>query len=194
MSALLTHPVALHAERTDDPATVRWVTTRLAVACLHKAGDETVLAALRTEGVVVAVTLDADRVEVTAADGKDWRELGTRVREALADELAAAVQEHGADDSVLLDVASAVLEEQVGALARTHGGSLAVLDVTEGVVTVGRSGACGHCPAASATVNRTFEEALRDQAPGVRTVRSVDDGSTGRGRRTLLGLPTLRRG
>jgi NFU1 iron-sulfur cluster scaffold homolog, mitochondrial len=186
-----TMTVPLHAERTADPRVVRWITTVLAASCLSETG--TVLGHLVERGLVAEVAVGGRWIDVRCTGGQDWLELGEPVRRALDHEITAAVAAHGAGDAVLRTVASCVLEQQVGELARTHGGSLEVLEARDGVVTVGRAGACGHCPAAEVTVHRMFEAALRAEIPTVVGVRSSGHRPEAAGRRTLLGLPGLRR-
>ena len=171
----MTLAAALHPERTDDPRVVSWVTTLLATTCLSRIED--VLPDLRRAGSVATVDLRPGYVDVRAADPDQWRRLGPAVRRELGHDIQRAVARHGADDEVLLEVAEKVLEQSVAELVRSHGGQLRVVSARDGVVTVARSGACGHCPAAAITVNSRFEQALRAQLPTLRGVRSVSHGT-----------------
>jgi len=171
----MTVTTALHPQRTSDPQVVSWVTSLLASACLGK-GDRVVLQELREQGSVVDVGVRPGRVEVRADREQAWRRLGPLVRSQLASDIADAVGRHGDDDEALLEVARTVLETRVAGMARSHGGLLEVVAAHEGIVTVSRSGACGHCPAAALTVNVKFEAALRAEVPTLRAVRSVGAG------------------
>ena len=167
----MTSRVLLHAESSDDPAVVSWVTSLVATASLRP-DDSPLLGELVAEGVVTEVCISPGRIDVTAAAGQSWRVLGRTVRVALGDQLQRAIDRHARDDVTLQAVADVVLTQQVGALARSHGGLLTVDEVADGVVTLGRSGACGHCPAAMSTVNDRFETALRREVPWLKHVRS----------------------
>jgi Fe-S cluster biogenesis protein NfuA len=50
------------------------------------------------------------------------------------------------------------------------GGDVELVDVSEGVVTVRLSGACGSCPMATMTLRHGIERALKEQVPEVKEV------------------------
>jgi len=59
----------------------------------------------------------------------------------------------------------------VQAYARSHGGSIELLQVSEeGDVTIRMAGACRGCPMSSLTLKHGIEEQLRLLVPGVRKV------------------------
>lgn len=59
-------------------------------------------------------------------------------------------------------------------LAESHGGSIEVVDVADGVVKVKMHGTCDGCASSSATLTYGLEEALRRQWPGFRRLEEVD--------------------
>jgi Fe-S cluster biogenesis protein NfuA len=54
-----------------------------------------------------------------------------------------------------------LLAGSVGALAASHGGSIALVSVVDHTVTVRMSGACDGCPGASTTLRDVLERELR---------------------------------
>ena len=53
---------------------------------------------------------------------------------------------------------------------RADGGDVELIDVSEGVVTVRLTGACGGCPMATMTLKNGIERALKEQVPEVKEV------------------------
>ena len=96
----------------------------------------------------------------------------------------AAGRDAASDDVALHAAALEALAGEVGELARSHGGSIALESVRDGVVTVRMRGACAGCPAAGLTLHARLERELRHRVPGLVEIRSVDGGSG----RTFLGL------
>ncbi|MDQ0834309.1 Fe-S cluster biogenesis protein NfuA [Streptomyces achromogenes] len=63
------------------------------------------------------------------------------------------------DDAQLYRVAREVLAGEVGDFARSHGGSIELLDVRDGIVTVRLGGTCHGCPASWFTLHQRLERA-----------------------------------
>jgi Fe-S cluster biogenesis protein NfuA len=72
------------------------------------------------------------------------------------------------------DAVNAALEE-VRPYAESHGGSIDVESVTDGVVRVRMLGSCDGCPSSSATLTYGVEEALRKHWADFRRLEVVDD-------------------
>ena len=53
------------------------------------------------------------------------------------------------------------------------GGNVELVDVTDGIVKVRLTGACGGCPMASMTLKHGVERALKEQVPEVKEVVAV---------------------
>ena len=53
------------------------------------------------------------------------------------------------------------------------GGDVQLIDVTDGVVKVKLTGACGGCPMATMTLKGGIERALKEEVPGVKEVVAV---------------------
>ena len=53
---------------------------------------------------------------------------------------------------------------------RADGGDVELIDVSDGIVTVRLTGACGGCPMATMTLKNGVERTLKDQIPEVKEV------------------------
>jgi Fe-S cluster biogenesis protein NfuA len=73
----------------------------------------------------------------------------------------------GADQGVRDRVARVIAEEAAPAL-QMDGNGVEVLDVSDGVVSVRLTGACGNCPSSVYAVVMGLEEVVRRRVPEVR--------------------------
>ncbi len=71
-------------------------------------------------------------------------------------------------------VAVAAALEEVRPLVESHGGSIQVEGIKDGVVTVRLAGTCDGCPSSSATLTYGVEVALRERWPHFRRLEVVD--------------------
>jgi len=63
--------------------------------------------------------------------------------------------------------------EKVRPMLRADGGDVQLVDVSDGVVKVKLTGACGGCPMASMTLKHGIERLLHEQVPDIKEVISV---------------------
>ena len=56
---------------------------------------------------------------------------------------------------------------------QADGGNIELVDVTDGIVKVRLTGACGGCPMSQMTLKMGVERALKQQVPEVKSVESV---------------------
>ncbi|MFF6783741.1 NifU family protein [Streptomyces sp. NPDC012510] len=138
------------------------------------------LAALLADGILARITLDGEAVVTRLGAGRDWAREGARVRTALhaaledpAVWIPVAGTPAGDDDAQLYGVAREVLAGEVGEFARSHGGSIDLIDVCDGIVTVRLGGACSGCPASWFTLHQRLERQLRRSHPGLLRVRNI---------------------
>ncbi|WP_327318789.1 NifU family protein [Streptomyces sp. NBC_01235] len=138
------------------------------------------LAALLTDGTLTQIALEPAAVVTRLGADRTWPEEGARVRSALhaaLDDPAGWIPATGTapcdDDAQLYGVAREVLAGEVGDFARSHGGTIDLVDVRDGVVTVRLGGACHGCPASWFTLHQRLERQLRRHHPGLREVRNV---------------------
>ena len=71
------------------------------------------------------------------------------------------------------EAVAAALEE-VRPVVESHGGSIEVAEIADGVVKVRMMGTCDGCPSSSATLTYGVEEALRKHWAGFRRLEEVD--------------------
>ncbi|MEU6538540.1 NifU family protein [Streptomyces sp. NPDC047000] len=185
--------IPLHPQTVPDrPDQLRWIVPAATLTCT---GAPTAvprpLAALLDDGTLAEIMVEPAAVVTGLGAGRTWRGDGPRVRTALHTALAdpdgwhAGSGEPGGDaglhDALLHDAAQDVITELVGPHARSHGGSIDLLGVSDGVVTVRLGGACHGCPAAWFTLHQRLERLLRRRCPYLVEVRHTGPGGTKEG-------------
>ncbi|MEU2896511.1 NifU family protein [Streptomyces sp. NPDC088106] len=138
------------------------------------------LAALLADGTLTRITVEPAAVVTHLAPGRTWAAEGARVRSALhaaleepAAWIAAPDPGGSGEDALLYAAAQEVLAGEVGDFARSHGGTIDLVDAVDGVVTVRLGGACHGCPASWFTLHRRLEDGLRRRHPALREVRGA---------------------
>ena len=63
--------------------------------------------------------------------------------------------------------------EKIRPALQADGGNIELVDVTDGVVKVKLTGACGGCPMSQMTLKMGVERTLKQQVPEVKSVESV---------------------
>ncbi|MDR1784737.1 MAG: NifU family protein [Endomicrobium sp.] len=64
--------------------------------------------------------------------------------------------------------------ESVKPQLKLDGGNIELIDVSEdGIVKVMLTGACGHCPMSSMTLQHTVANAIKQAVPEIKEVRSI---------------------
>ncbi len=63
--------------------------------------------------------------------------------------------------------------EKIRPALQADGGNIDLVDVTEGVVTVRLTGACGSCPMSTMTLRQGVEQILREEVPEVKELVAV---------------------
>jgi Fe-S cluster biogenesis protein NfuA len=71
--------------------------------------------------------------------------------------------------------AEAALQEEVLPYIHSHGGTLEVLDVTDGVVRVRMAGSCSGCTGSTVTLRNGVEQALQQGMPGFAALEVEED-------------------
>lgn len=173
-----THPVT-----TPDPDVLRWVVPDgLLPFTGEVAQAPALLQALIDDGTLGSVRVDAGGVLTLLGRGHSWREEGSRVRSALVDALGApeswegdATAHASGPDDALEAAARQITAGSLGSFVNSHGGSLVVRSVHDGVVEVSMAGSCEECPAAEITMHARFEHLLRRRCPWLVKVRRVEE-------------------
>jgi len=83
----------------------------------------------------------------------------------------------GEGESVLKEQARLAVEdalEEIRPYAESHGGSIELESIAEGVVTVRMLGSCDGCPSSSATLTHGVEDALRKHWADFRRLELID--------------------
>lgn len=174
--------IPLHPQRVPDhPDRLRWIIpTGILTSTGPIAEAPAPLAALLNDGTLAEITVEPAAVVTRLGGGRSWPSEGARVRTALhtalADPAGWVPSEQGhwpSGDALLEDAARDLLTGPVGDFARSHGGTIDLVGVQDGVVTVRLGGACHGCPAAWITLHQRLERELRRRYPGLREVRNV---------------------
>lgn len=168
----MTSVVALHPEAGAVPEEVRWL---VPAAALPAPGTAVrvpgALAALLADGTLAQVRVLPGCVVTRAPSAAEWRRIGPRVRRALTAALAepgewgVAETDGGAADRAIMAAARRLVAGELGDYVRSHGGSIELADVRDGVVGVRLRGACHGCPAAEITLRTRVERRLREECP-----------------------------
>lgn len=154
--------ITLHPEATTDPRTLRWVTNTEPPAA--------VLQGLIDDGTLAAVDVGPSEIRTRLSTDRTWVDDGPRVRSALFAALAGT-----ATTGSLRDRVAAVLRREVAPLVDSHGGAIDIVSLSDGVLTVSLTGACGSCTLRSNTLRTLVGNAVRSRFPEIRGVRAVRD-------------------
>lgn len=191
-------PVSVYAEMTPNPATMRFVSSRLLV------GDGRLLefrAPEETEGVsplaekvfnlpfVTGVFVASNFVTVTKNNSVTWDLVQLELREYIQEYLntdgrvvyedapAQAMADANERASTHADAKGPddekiirVLEEYIRPAVEGDGGHIAFRSYDDGVVTVTLRGSCSGCPSSLVTLKQGIENMLKHEVPGVREV------------------------
>ncbi|WKZ65230.1 MAG: NifU family protein [Flavobacteriales bacterium] len=197
-TAMKRPPVTVYAEMTPNPATMRFVSSRLLVQdgrlLEFRAPDEPVGVSPLAEKVfnlpfVTAVFISGNFISVTKNASVDWDLVQLELREYIQDYLntdgrvvyedAPAQALADANERATTHAAPAgpdderiirVLEEYIRPAVEGDGGHIAFKSFTDGVVTVSLRGSCSGCPSSMVTLKQGIENLLRHEVPGVREV------------------------
>ncbi|MBS1583482.1 MAG: NifU family protein [Bacteroidetes bacterium] len=191
-------PVSVYAEMTPNPATMRFVSSRLLVPDgrmleFRKAEEADTVSPLAAKvfdlPFVTGVFISGNFITVTKNDSIDWDLVQMELREYIQEYLNAdgrvvladAPAQHLADaneratthtDPVTEEDRKIiqVLEEYVRPSVEGDGGHIAFRSFKDGVVTVTLRGSCSGCPSSMVTLKGGIENLMRQMVPGVREV------------------------
>ncbi|MBK6886647.1 MAG: NifU family protein [Tetrasphaera sp.] len=170
----MTRLVPMHPEEvTGDPRSLAWVMDPASVpvqgvvaSVPGRLGD------LVSAGIVCRVAALPGSVVVTLGDRATWARDGAVVRTALHEALGEPEGWRVAesDDAAIAAAVTEFLEGPAADVVRRHGGSVRVVGVVDGTVTLEVGGACAGCPAAGLTIGTTLHHGIREEVAGVREV------------------------
>jgi Fe-S cluster biogenesis protein NfuA len=179
----------MHAERTPNPESVKWVLGRAIVpdgGCATfgpevDAGISPLAAILLAVEGVERILLGSDFVTITKSSEVAWSELAGPVPAAIrawavSDEPALgpawAPPEAIEDDAVVARIRR-ILDLEIAPYVAQDGGEIALEGFYDGVVRVRLRGACEGCPSSTITLKMGIEARLREEIPEVQSVEAV---------------------
>jgi Fe-S cluster biogenesis protein NfuA len=179
----------MHAERTPNPNSIKWVLGRPLVeggASAHFAARpaaEVSPLAHRLFGVegVTGVFLASNFVTVTKRDEVEWTDLAQPIAEALKACLGAGQAalgpafeaEERAGESEVVDRIRRVLDQEIRPAVARDGGDVVFAGFRDGIVELYMQGSCSGCPSSTATLRMGIEARLREAIPEVQGVEAL---------------------
>jgi Fe-S cluster biogenesis protein NfuA len=179
----------MHAERTPNPHSIKWVLGELLAPSGVTAefpapvSREVSPLAARLFAVpgVVGIFLASNFVTVTKTEDADWEELGQPLIDAIVEFAGSGEKALGpefvpagptGDEPVVARIRQ-ILEDEVRPAVAMDGGDVSFIRFRDGVVEVQLQGACVGCPSSTATLRFGIEGRLREAIPEVQKVVSV---------------------
>jgi Fe-S cluster biogenesis protein NfuA len=176
----------MHAERTPNPNSIKWVLGRAVVDGSGSAHFDAVpasdvtphAAALFGIDGVVGVFLASNFVTVTKRPEIEWTDIAQSVVDALkgcleggGPALGPAWQpvEQSGEGEVVARILR-ILEEEVRPAVAMDGGDIVFAGFRDGIVELYMQGSCSGCPSSTATLKHGIEARLRDEVPEVQGV------------------------
>ena len=176
----------MHAERTPNPNSIKWVLGQPVVEGTHSAHFDAapdpdvsplVDKLFQVDGVTV-VFLASNFITVTKREDVEWTDIASSIVDAIRECLegggsalgpAFEAQSAASEDEVVARIRS-ILEEQVRPAVAQDGGDIVFAGFRDGIVELYLHGSCAGCPSATATLKYGIEGLLREAIPEVRGV------------------------
>jgi Fe-S cluster biogenesis protein NfuA len=179
----------MHAERTPNPNSIKWVLGRRIVEGTAGAFFESeptrevsplAHQLFQIDGVL-EVFFAANFATISKRDDVEWLDIAAPIAEALKTHLGSGDSALGpgyredaaAADGDLVARIRRLLDEEVRPAVARDGGDIVFAGFREGVVELHMRGACSGCPSATATLKLAVETRLREAIPEVREVMAV---------------------
>lgn len=176
----------MHAERTPNPNSIKWVLGQDVADVVSSASFEGTVSAdvsplaapiLDVEGVE-SVFLGPTFITVTKNDGGEWTELAAPIVAAIKAWAATGESALGAafvipevaDDDEVVSQIRTILERDVRPMVESDGGEISFAGYHDGIVEVILQGACAGCPSSSITLKMGIEARLKEEIPEVKSV------------------------
>lgn len=179
----------MHAERTPNPNSIKWVMNRSLAGDaggVHfgertSPGVSPLAAALFEVEGVEGVFLGPDFVTVSKSAGAEWTDLAPPVVASIKRWAALGTPALGpeweppvraADDEVEARIRD-ILEREVRPYVESDGGEIVFAGFSDGVVRVHLQGSCAGCPSSSITLKLAIEGRLKEAIPEVHSVVAI---------------------
>lgn len=176
----------MHAERTPNPNSIKWVLGRTVADVVGSASFSTSISKevsplaapiLEIEGVE-GVYLGPTFVTVTKAEGLEWTLLASPIVAAIKAWVASGESALGpayepperADEDEITAKIRLILERDIRPYVEQDGGEIRFARYHDGVVEVVLQGACAGCPSSSITLKMGIESRLKQEIPEVQSV------------------------
>jgi Fe-S cluster biogenesis protein NfuA len=173
----------MHAERTPNPNSIKWVLGRVIVkpgATAHfdspPSEDVSPLASrLFAIDGVVGVFVASNFTTVTKRDDVEWADIAEQVVAAIKACLGAGedalgpafeYEEQAAEADVVARIRQ-VLDEEIRPVVAMDGGDIVFSGFRNGIVELYMHGSCSGCPSSTATLKYGIETRLRELIPEV---------------------------
>lgn len=176
----------LHAERTPNPDSIKWVVGEPmvrdgATAYFSECPPEDVsplAAALFGIAGVTGVFFASNFTTVTKLPSVEW----TDIAQPIVDAIKACFESGGlvlgpafvppdaADEGEVVARIRSILDEEVRPAVARDGGDIVFAGFRDGMVEVYMHGACSGCPSSTATLKHGIEARLREEIPEVEGV------------------------
>ena len=179
----------MHAERTPNPNSIKWVMGRRIVEGTVSAsfdapparGVSPLAHQLFSVDGVVGVSLAADFATVSKREDVEWVDIAQSIVDVLKKHLGSGEPALGPDYQAVAAEASGalvqricrILDDEIRPAVARDGGDILFVGFHEGVVELQMRGACSGCPSATATLKMVVESRLREEIPEVREVVAV---------------------
>jgi Fe-S cluster biogenesis protein NfuA len=179
----------MHAERTPNPNSIKWVMGRRIVEGTASASFEAPPARdvsplahqLFSVDGVVGVFFAANYATVSKREEAEWVDIAQPIVDALRNHLGSGEPALGPGyQAVAVEASGAlvmricrVLDEEIRPAVARDGGDIVFMGFRDGVVELQMRGACSGCPSATATLKMAIESRLREEIPEVREVVAV---------------------
>lgn len=179
----------MHAERTPNPNSVKWVLGQGvvgsgrgtgAVSFAEPPGEEVSPLAERLFAVdgVVSVLLGPDFVTVSKEAEREWTDLAPPIVAGIKEWAGGGQDALGpaweppdpADEDETITKIRRVIEEDVQPYVAMDGGEITFAGYRDGVVEVYLRGACAGCPSSTITLKVGIEARLKEEVPEVISV------------------------
>jgi NFU1 iron-sulfur cluster scaffold homolog, mitochondrial len=191
-------PVSVYAEMTPNPASMRFVSSRMLLVddrlLEFRNPEETEKVSPLAEKIfnlpfVTGVFISSNFITVTKNDIVTWDLVQLELREYIQDYLntdgrvvyddapAQALADANERASTHAEAKSEedkkiiqALEEYITPAVEADGGHIAFRSFNDGIVTVSLRGSCSGCPSSMVTLKQGIENLLKHEVPGVREV------------------------
>jgi len=179
----------MHAERTPNPNSIKWVLSEPVVQGVAAAHFDTAPAAevsplaaalFAVEGVV-GVFLGPNFVTVSKREELEWADLAEPIVGGIKGWVASKTEALGAayeppdrgDEGELVSRIVAILENEVRPYVQQDGGEITFAGFQDGIVQLYLQGSCAGCPSSTVTLKHGIESRLREELPEVLGVEAI---------------------